>query len=86
LHIPVVALVDTNADPASVLFPIPSNDDAARTLRLFCSAIADAIMEGRAIQASRTPASGQGGAGMEGRRETVNGAHAASSEGGVAVA
>jgi small subunit ribosomal protein S2 len=86
LHIPVVGLVDTNADPAAVAFPIPSNDDAARTIRLFCSAIADAIIEGRAIQASRAPAGGQGG-GVEERRETVNGAHAsAANEGGVAVA
>lgn len=86
LHIPVVGLVDTNADPAAVAFPIPSNDDAARTIRLFCSAIADAIIEGRSIQASRTPSGGQGG-GAEDRREAVNGAHAAAAnEGGVAVA
>jgi small subunit ribosomal protein S2 len=86
LHIPVVALVDTNADPAAVAFPIPSNDDATRTIRLFCSAIADAIIEGRSLQAARTPAGGQGGAGIEDRRETVNGARAGSAESGVAVA
>jgi small subunit ribosomal protein S2 len=86
LHIPVVALVDTNADPATVAFPIPSNDDATRTIRLFCSAVADAIIEGRALQAARTPAGGQGGAGMDDRREAVNGSHAGSAEGGVAVA
>jgi small subunit ribosomal protein S2 len=86
LHIPVIGLVDTNADPAAVAFPIPSNDDAARTIRLFCSAVADAIIEGRAIQASRTPAGGQGG-GADERREAVNGSHpAAANEGGVAVA
>jgi small subunit ribosomal protein S2 len=85
LHIPVVALVDTNADPAAVEFPIPSNDDAARTLRLFCSAVADAINEGRALQAARFPQGGQQGG--EGRREAVNGAHSGSStEGDVAVA
>jgi len=72
LHIPVIALVDTNADPASVAFPIPSNDDAARTLRLFCSAVADAINEGRAIQAARSPQGGAGGAGVDGHREAVN--------------
>jgi small subunit ribosomal protein S2 len=48
LHIPVVALVDTNADPALIDFPIPSNDDAARTIRLFVAAMADAVLEGRA--------------------------------------
>jgi small subunit ribosomal protein S2 len=85
LHIPVVALVDTNADPGAVAFPIPSNDDAARTIRLFCSGVADAIIEGRAIQAARVPAGGQSSGG-EGRREAVNGAHSTSSESGVAVA
>jgi small subunit ribosomal protein S2 len=82
LHIPVVALVDTNADPASVLFPIPSNDDAARTIRLFCSAVADAITEGRALQAARFPQQGGGE-----QRGVVNGSHAATgTDGGVAVA
>lgn len=85
LHIPVVALVDTNADPAAVDFPIPSNDDAARTIRLFCSGVADAINEGRAVQAARSTQGGHGGG--EGRRETVNGSHgSATSEGGAAVA
>lgn len=85
LHIPVVALVDTNADPAAVAFPIPSNDDAARAIRLFCSAVADAVNEGRALQAARFA---QGGPqGSEERRETVNGSHSgAASESGVAVA
>ncbi|MEI6518161.1 MAG: 30S ribosomal protein S2, partial [bacterium] len=45
LHIPVVALVDTNADPGEVSFPIPSNDDASRTIRLFVAAVADAVIE-----------------------------------------
>ena len=85
LHIPVVALVDTNADPAAVNFPIPSNDDAARTIRLFCSAIADAINEGRGLQAARFTQGGQGGG--DDRREAVNGSHSGTtSEGGVAVA
>ncbi len=59
LHIPVVALVDTNADPGAVNFPIPSNDDAARTLKLFLSAAADAVLEGRAIYKARVPGSEQ---------------------------
>lgn len=85
LHIPVIALVDTNADPGSVEFPIPSNDDAARAIRLFCSAVADAVNEGRALQSARYSQSGQQGG--EGRREAVNGSHsAAPTEGGVAVA
>jgi small subunit ribosomal protein S2 len=85
LHIPVVALVDTNADPAAVAFPIPSNDDAARTIRLFSSAVADAVLEGRAIYQARVPsAGGQNGAD---RHEQKSGAHAAgAAESGAAVA
>lgn len=48
LHIPVVAVCDTNCDPDKVDYPIPGNDDAARSIRLFCGAIADAIIDGRA--------------------------------------
>lgn len=47
LNIPVVAVCDTNADPDVIDVPVPGNDDAARSIRLFCSAIADAIIEGR---------------------------------------
>jgi len=48
LHIPIIGLIDTNADPGEVDFPIPSNDDAMRAIRLFCRMIADAVVEGRA--------------------------------------
>ena len=47
LDIPVVALVDTNCNPSQVAYPIPSNDDGTRAIRLFASAIADAVIEGR---------------------------------------
>lgn len=53
LDIPVVALVDTNCDPSCVSDPIPSNDDGTRAVRLFCAAVADAIMEGKKIGAQR---------------------------------
>ncbi len=55
LHIPVVALVDTNADPNQIEFPIPSNDDAARTIKLFTAAMADAVAQGRAEYEARRP-------------------------------
>jgi small subunit ribosomal protein S2 len=45
--IPVVAMVDTNCNPDEIDYPIPANDDAIRTIRLVCSKIADAIIEGR---------------------------------------
>lgn len=53
LHIPVVALVDTNCDPSKVEFPIPSNDDAGRTIKLLVAAVGDAVIEGRAIFEAR---------------------------------
>jgi len=47
LNIPVVAVCDTNADPDTIDVPIPGNDDAARSIKLFCMAVADSIIEGR---------------------------------------
>ncbi|MBQ6490491.1 MAG: 30S ribosomal protein S2 [Solobacterium sp.] len=47
LHIPVFALIDTNADPNSVDYPIPANDDAVRSIKLMVSVIADAIVEAK---------------------------------------
>jgi small subunit ribosomal protein S2 len=48
LGIPIVALVDTNCDPEGIDYVIPGNDDAIRSIRLFCSKIGDAGIEGRA--------------------------------------
>jgi small subunit ribosomal protein S2 len=47
LGIPVVAVVDTNCDPDGIDFMIPGNDDAIRSIRLFCRAAADAVMSGQ---------------------------------------
>jgi small subunit ribosomal protein S2 len=47
LGIPVVALVDTNCDPDLINHIIPANDDAIRTVRLMCTTIANAVIEGR---------------------------------------
>lgn len=46
LNIPTFAMVDTNSDPESIDFPIPSNDDASKSIDLICSVIAKAIKEG----------------------------------------
>ena len=46
LEIPVIAIVDTNADPDGIDFPIPGNDDAIRSLKLITSHISDAVIEG----------------------------------------
>jgi small subunit ribosomal protein S2 len=48
LHIPVIAMVDTNSDPDVPDFIIPCNDDSARTIQLVTTQIADAIIEGNA--------------------------------------
>jgi small subunit ribosomal protein S2 len=52
LKIPVIGVVDTNCDPEDVDFVIPGNDDALRSIRLFTSHIADAIMAGRGMRES----------------------------------
>ena len=49
LGIPCIGIVDTNADPDKVNIAIPGNDDAIRSISLFCSVIADAVMEGRML-------------------------------------
>lgn len=55
LHIPVVALVDTNCDPDKINFAIPSNDDANRTIGLFLSAVSDTVIQARAAYRARVP-------------------------------
>ncbi len=46
LGIPVVAVLDSNCDPAPVTYPIPGNDDAARAINLYCELIAKAAIDG----------------------------------------
>ncbi|MEX0607917.1 MAG: 30S ribosomal protein S2 [Balneolaceae bacterium] len=48
LHIPIIAMVDTNSDPDVPDFIVPCNDDSARTIQLVTTQIADAIIEGSA--------------------------------------
>ena len=48
LGIPVIAVIDTNCDPDLVDVKVPGNDDAIRAIRLFCAAVADAAIEGKA--------------------------------------
>jgi small subunit ribosomal protein S2 len=42
-------VIDSNCDPDLVDYKVPGNDDAIRAIRLFCSVIADAIIEGKTI-------------------------------------
>ena len=50
LGIPIISMVDTNCNPDEIDYPIPSNDDAIRAIRLIASKIADAVIEGRNLQ------------------------------------
>ncbi|MCH5291419.1 MAG: 30S ribosomal protein S2 [Treponema sp.] len=45
MHIPIVAIVDTNCNPDGIDYPIPGNDDAIRAISLFTSIIANAVLE-----------------------------------------
>lgn len=49
LGIPVIGVVDTNADPTEVKYPIPANDDAIRAIKLLCSIMAKAVSEGSGL-------------------------------------
>jgi small subunit ribosomal protein S2 len=46
LNIPVIAVVDSNADPEGIAFPIPGNDDAIRAIHLYCDMVAGAVLDG----------------------------------------
>lgn len=50
LGIPVVAILDSNCDPANIDYPIPGNDDAARAISLYCDLMAKAAIDGIARQ------------------------------------
>ena len=50
LGVPVVAIVDTNCNPEEVDYPIPANDDAIKAIKLICSRIANAVLEGKQIR------------------------------------
>ena len=47
LNIPIVAIVDTNSNPIGINYPIPGNDDARRSIILYCQLIKEAILSAR---------------------------------------
>jgi small subunit ribosomal protein S2 len=53
LNIPVVAVLDSNSDPAGVTFPIPGNDDAGRAISLYCDLVSRAAIEGISLSQSQ---------------------------------
>ena len=60
LGIPIIAIVDTNCDPDEIDYVIPGNDDAIRAVRLISAAMADAVMEGRQMNADAAEEAGAG--------------------------
>ncbi len=56
LEIPIVGTGDTNVDPDEIDYIIPANDDAIRAIRLLCSLVADAAIEGQRERAARMSA------------------------------
>jgi small subunit ribosomal protein S2 len=63
LEIPLVGTGDTNVDPDDLDYIIPANDDAIRAIRLLCSLVADAALEGQRERSARmTPEPEQGAA------------------------
>ncbi|MGE5506049.1 MAG: 30S ribosomal protein S2 [Actinomycetota bacterium] len=60
LNIPVVAILDSNCDPAGITYPIPGNDDAIRAIQTYCDLVGGAVLDG--IQAEITRSGGDVGA------------------------
>jgi len=60
IGIPVVAIADTNCDPTDIDYPIPTNDDAIKAIRLISSRIADAALEGKTGESPAPTEEGQG--------------------------
>ena len=69
LGIPVVAVIDSNASPDGVDYPIPGNDDAMRAISLYCELAQGAILDG--LQAEVVAAGGDVGAAVEAPVEPV---------------
>jgi small subunit ribosomal protein S2 len=46
LGIPVVAVIDSNSDPAGVTYPVPGNDDALRAITMYCDLVSSAVLDG----------------------------------------
>jgi small subunit ribosomal protein S2 len=57
LGIPVVGIADSNSDPEIIQFPIPGNDDAIRSIKLFANMVADAFIEGSKVWEQKLRAS-----------------------------
>jgi small subunit ribosomal protein S2 len=80
LGVPVIAVIDSNCDPDMVDYKVPGNDDAIRAIRLFCSIVADAILEGKTIHEQSV---GRGRDEEKAAQDTTGGAAEVSAAAGV---
>ena len=69
LGIPVVAILDSNSDPAGIDYPVPGNDDAIRAIDLYCELFVEAVLSG--IQAEVMATGGDVGESEEGLVESL---------------
>lgn len=72
LNIPVIAVLDSNSSPDNIDYPIPGNDDATRSIRLYCQLVSDAVLAG--IQDSLSASGVDVGASEETPKELLNAA------------
>ena len=54
LNIPIVAILDSNSDPTGISFPIPGNDDARRSINLYCELLKDTILDAKKYIANKS--------------------------------
>jgi small subunit ribosomal protein S2 len=71
LEIPIVAVVDTNCDPDVIDYPIPGNDDALRSIKLFASKVADACILGQRFGRERATQARNRNVESEGESQTI---------------
>ena len=50
LNIPIAAIIDTNSNPEGITYPIPGNDDSAKSIKLYCELISQAALDGISVQ------------------------------------
>jgi|GEM_PF-92798 len=72
LNIPIVAIVDTNSNPSNIDFPIPGNDDAIRSIKLFIKKFSEAFQAGREDALARSMERGEEPGGETGPEENAS--------------
>ena len=76
LGIPVIGILDSNSSPEGIDYPIPGNDDSSRALRLYCSLISGAVLDGISQQLAQAgkiaPMQKEGGSKANDRKTVVN--------------